>query len=101
MPGVSSQNAAARAGRAWNSSRLAATTSGYPACERHAVRMRHISVATSGVDETLELARHAELGALALEQRFEGGGVLHAFVDFHVGRRIVAPVHPAAPHAGL
>src|SRR5262249_25164166 len=40
-----------------------------------------------------------ELGAFALEQRFEAGLVLHALVHFHVSRRVVAPAHPAAAHA--
>src|SRR5687768_14596873 len=50
-------------------------------------------------NEALDFPLHAELRAFALEQRLEGRFVLHAFVDFHVGRRVVAPAHPARLHA--
>src|SRR5258708_25628935 len=42
MPGWSSQNAARAAGRAWNSSRFAATTSGKSGRTRQARTIRHI-----------------------------------------------------------
>src|SRR5207302_1055815 len=46
-------------------------------------------------------APHAKLCAFALQDGLERRVVLNAFVDFHIGRRVVAPVHPAAAHAAL
>ena len=42
-----------------------------------------------------------QAGRLALQQRFEGLVVGHAFVDFHVGGRIVTPAHPPSANTGL
>src|SRR3954451_17595735 len=53
------------------------------------------------VPEHLELARHAELCAFALEHSEERRVVHHPFVDFHIGARIVPAVHPAPAHAAL
>ena len=49
----------------------------------------------------LTLARHTQLRAFALENDLERFLVLHVLVDLHVGRRIVAPVHPAAAYPAL
>src|SRR5581483_4573796 len=37
----------------------------------------------------------------APEQRLERRGVAHVFVDFHVGRRVVAAAQPAPAHPAL
>src|SRR5687768_12354390 len=50
-------------------------------------------------NEALDFPLHAEPRALALQQRLERRFVLHPFVDFHVGRRVVAAAHPARLHA--
>src|SRR5687768_17868142 len=50
-------------------------------------------------NEALDFPLHAEPRALALQQRLERRLVMHPFVDFHVGRRVVAAAHPAPAHA--
>jgi len=58
---------------------------------RHPRRIRQIRSAP--------LPRQAELRAFAAQQRLESRLVGNAFVDFHIGSRIVAAAHPAAAHA--
>src|SRR5690242_21909714 len=94
MSGWSIQKAAGEAGRPWNSSRFAATMSGCARSTRHARTIRHI-------DEGFRFARQPEPRGLALEQGLERLAIRHAFVDLHVGRRIVATPQPSSLDLGL